>query len=73
MEASGGVVLRREANKQLTRADRLKGKVAESGFISFGGGGSGRVRTQLQVPRAQPLAPDPAAPRGERKRPPIAL
>lgn len=73
VEASGGVVLRREANKQLTRADRLTGKVAENGLISFGGGGSGRVRTQLQVPRAPALGPNPAAPRGERKRPPIAL
>lgn len=73
IEASGGVVLRRQDNNQLTRADRLRGRVAENGFVSFGGGGSGRVTTQLRLPQAPSLAPDPGAPRTERKRPPIAL
>ncbi len=47
--ASGGVVLRRQANGLSTRAARLEGVIGRNGQISFQTPG-GRVTTQLQVP-----------------------
>jgi hypothetical protein len=49
IEASGQVSLRRRANNQLTRAERLKGQLGPDGLAVFTSPAS-RVFTQLQLP-----------------------
>ncbi|MCU0528294.1 MAG: LPS export ABC transporter periplasmic protein LptC [Cyanobium sp. Prado107] len=67
--ASGGVVLRREANGLETRAERLQGRVAADGFAEFTSPG-GRVRTELQLPGAGGVGADGSSPlRPDRDRP----
>ncbi|MFQ6537198.1 MULTISPECIES: LPS export ABC transporter periplasmic protein LptC [Aphanothece] len=76
VEAVGGVTLRRQDPDQVTRSERLAGRVAKNGFVQFGGSG-GRVTTEFRLPPGgQPGLPgapaDPDTDR-KRKRPAIAL
>jgi hypothetical protein len=65
-EASGDVVLRREANGLTTRAGSLQGRIGRDGFAQFSSPG-GRVRTEVRLPGGggQPGA-DPFRPGRER-------
>ncbi len=58
--ATGGVVMRRTANKQLTRSSEVNGKLGEKGLAVFSTPG-GRVSSRLELP---PKAPQqrPSAP-----------
>jgi hypothetical protein len=64
VEASGSVVLRREANGLETTAERLVGRIGGDGFAEFSSPGGGRVRSELRLPGsaegsdAGPLRPD---------------
>jgi LPS export ABC transporter protein LptC len=59
--ASGGVVLRRRANQQLTRAQRMVGRLGPNGTLAFNSPGS-RVQSTLRLPASRPLGrSDPAA------------
>ena len=59
--ASGGVVLRRSANQQLTRAQRMVGRLGPNGSLAFNSPGS-RVQSTLRLPASRPLGrSDPAA------------
>lgn len=53
--ASGDVVLRRQANRQTTRAQQLRGRIGTTGLLEFSSPGS-RVRSTLVIP---PPKPDP--------------
>jgi hypothetical protein len=48
VEASGGVILRRQQNNQITRARRLDGRLGKDGLAEFSSPGS-RVNTQVRV------------------------
>ncbi len=64
VEATGSVELRRSAQQQVTRAQRLSGLVSKQGLVEFSSPGS-RVQTQLTLPPVQPRdskAPRPASP-----------
>ena len=61
MAAQGGVELRRQANDQLTRAERLEGQLGANGRLLLSTPG-GRVISQLRVPR-QARPPQPQKPR----------
>ncbi|MCP9926960.1 LPS export ABC transporter periplasmic protein LptC [Cyanobium sp. CH-040] len=68
VSASGGVVLRRQANGLETRAERLQGRIASDGFAQFTSPG-GRVRTELQLPgTAAGAADEPLRIRPDRDR-----
>lgn len=69
--AAGQVVLRRQANGQVSRAEQLRGRIGEKGFAEFSSPGGGRVLTQLNLPagaaRQNPApARRPAQQRGPR-------
>ncbi len=49
IDASGGVRLERDANRQITRSEQLSGRVGDKGLAEFTTPG-GRVQSQLQVP-----------------------
>lgn len=53
IEARGGVTLRRAANGQITRAERLDGRATTDGYLVFSQPG-GRVVSQIQVPKQLP-------------------
>ncbi len=55
--AEGDVLLKRDANEQLTRASRLVGRVGEKGRITFTAPG-GKVESQVRFPSDQPLDQD---------------
>ncbi|MEB3306176.1 MAG: LPS export ABC transporter periplasmic protein LptC [Cyanobacteriota bacterium] len=67
ISAEGQVLYRRLANDQLTRADRMEGKLGSMGGVKATTP-NGRVFSQLRVPR-QAAAPKPE--RARPKRPPI--
>lgn len=52
IRARGGVILRRQANQQLTRARQLDGRLGEKGLAELSSPGS-RVVTRLQLPSLQ--------------------
>jgi hypothetical protein len=64
IEAQGSVLLRRRANRQITRAERLQGQIGKNGLAVFSSPGS-LVRSQLTLPapggnppgRSRPAAP----------------
>lgn len=70
IQARGRVVLQRKANEQITRAQRLDGRIGANGLAEFSSPGS-RVNTQVRVPAGASTAPGsrpvPAS------RPPIGL
>ena len=53
VRALGDVQLRRQANQQLTRSDRLDGRLGSDGLAVFTSPGGGRVNTQVVVPPAR--------------------
>jgi len=55
VNASGGVVLRRQANQQTTRAKQLHGRIGSRGLLEFSSPGA-RVRSTLVLPPAKPEA-----------------
>ena len=61
VEAEGDVRFRRQANRQLTRAQRIEGQLGSAGGITASTPG-GRVITQIQVPRQSPSPPRPRVP-----------
>ncbi len=68
VEASGGVVLRSEANGLETAAERLVGRIGESGFVEFSSPG-GRVRSELRLPGGAGAADGgPVSPGRDRQR-----
>jgi LPS export ABC transporter protein LptC len=69
MEAEGDVQFRRQANRQLTRAQRLTGRLGPSGGVTASTPG-GRVITRVQVPRQ---TGGPSRPRVPAKPEPIAF
>ena len=52
--AEGNVVVKRDANDQLTRASKLVGRVGEKGRITFTAPG-GRVESQVRFPADRPV------------------
>lgn len=50
VEASGSVVLSRQANGLETTAERLVGRIGSDGFAEFSSPGGGRVRSELRLP-----------------------
>lgn len=60
IEAQGSVQLNRDANDQITRSERLTGRVGDNGLAEFTTPG-GRVHSQLRVPPPsdQPRKPAP--------------
>lgn len=70
IQARGEVVLQRKANDQITRAQRLDGRIGAAGLAEFSSPGS-RVNTRVRLPAEAPKASGsrqaPAA------RPPIGL
>ncbi len=73
IQARGDVVLRRQANDQITRSRQLDGRMGGNGLAVFTSPGS-RVNTRVRVPAAQPT-PRPTGQGGQPRpvRPPIAL
>lgn len=67
VKASGEVILRRLANQQLTRAERIDGKLGSDGLVVFSSPGS-RVNSQFHLP-PKSVTPRPARQVG----PPIQL
>ena len=63
VEAEGGVVLRRTANQQVSRGERLRGRLGPEGEITLTSPGA-QVFSRFQVPqrsgRPQPARPRPA-------------
>jgi hypothetical protein len=51
IRAQGSVVVRRQANKQITRADQLQGRIGTNGLAVFRSPGA-RVQSQLTLPPA---------------------
>ena len=49
IEAQGSVLLRRQANRQITKAERLQGQIGKNGLAVFSSPGS-RVQSQLTLP-----------------------
>ena len=56
--AEGNVVVKRDANDQLTRASKLVGRVGEKGRITFTAPG-GRVESQVRFPADRPVDETP--------------
>jgi len=48
--AAGQVVLRRQTNGQVSRAEQLRGRIGDDGFAEFSSPAGGRVLTQLNLP-----------------------
>ena len=48
VQAIGDVILKREANNQITRSDKLQGRIGDEGRVSFSSSGS-NVRSQLTI------------------------
>jgi hypothetical protein len=75
--ASGQVVLQRQANGQVSRAQQLKGRIGDNGFAEFSSPGGGRVITQLNLPpgkaRLAPPSPRPPAQQRGQKQPAFQL
>lgn len=61
VEAEGGVELRRQANQQISRGERLRGRLGPEGEVTLTSPG-GRVFSRFQVPR-RPGPPRLARPR----------
>ena len=55
--AEGNVLLKRDANEQITRASKLMGRVGEQGRITFTAPG-GKVESQVRFPSDQPADPN---------------
>lgn len=53
LEARGGVILRRAANDQITRAEQLDGRATTDGYLVFSQPG-GRVVSQIRLPKQLP-------------------
>lgn len=60
VNASGGVLLQRQANRQTTRAQRLRGRIGANGLLVFSSPGS-RVRSTLVLPQGKPAQTSKAA------------
>lgn len=67
VEATGSVLLRREANGLETTAERLVGRIGGDGFVEFSSPDGGRVRSELRLP-ASGADGDPGPVRPERNR-----
>ena len=52
VQAIGDVILKREANNQITRSDKLEGRIGDEGTVSFSSSGS-KVRSQLTIEEAK--------------------
>ena len=66
VKARGRVVLKRQANSQITKAERIDGRLGSNGLVVFTSPG-GRVNTQLQLktkpaPGAKATGPGPKSP-----------
>ncbi len=61
VQARGQVVLKRQANHQITRAERIDGRLGNQGLVVFTSPGS-RVKTQLQLKTKPAAAARPASP-----------
>ena len=73
IRAQGSVVVRRQANRQVTRADLLQGRIGTNGLVVFSSPGT-RVQSQLTLP--PPGATSPAgSPGGPRRQatPPVTF
>ena len=73
IRAQGSVVVRRQANRQVTRADLLQGRIGTNGLVVFSSPGT-RVQSQLTLP--PPGATSPAgSPGGSRRQaaPPVTF
>ena len=70
VRAVGAVQLRRQANQQLTQADRLDGRLGGDGLAVFTSPGGGRVHSQVVVPPARQGQPQEQP---VQRRSPIAL
>ena len=70
IQARGRVVLQRKANEQITRAERLDGRIGADGLAEFSSPGS-RVNTRVRVPAGSSKGPGPRP--ASTARPPIAL
>jgi len=64
--AEGQVVLRRQANDQITRSQRLEGKVGKKGLVVFSAPGD-KVRSQLSLEEGRP------GPQKKRKPAPVSF
>jgi hypothetical protein len=62
IRAQGSVVVRRQANQQITRADQLQGRIGTNGLAVFSSPGA-RVQSQVTLPPAGANPPG-AKPRG---------
>jgi LPS export ABC transporter protein LptC len=64
IRAQGSVVVRRQANRQVTRADLLQGRIGTNGLAMFSSPGT-RVQSQLTLPPPGATAPagSPGGPR----------
>jgi len=73
IRASGGVVVRRTANRQITRAQELQGRIGTNGLAVFSSPGA-RVQSQLTLPPAGANPPG-AAQQGHRPQaaPPVTF
>lgn len=60
VQANGGVVLRRPAQQQLTRAGSLSGRLGTDGLLVLRAPGS-KVRSTLKLPTSHPSGRNPAA------------
>ena len=71
--AHGAVVLQRQANRQITRADQLQGQIGKNGLAVFSSPGA-RVQSQLTLPPAGANPPG-AAQKGHRPQaaPPVTF
>lgn len=58
--ATGDVVLKRQANRQTTRAQTLRGRIGKQGLLVFSAPGS-RVRSTLVLPQGSPAGTPKAA------------
>ena len=52
VEAIGDVILKRDANNQITRSDKLEGRIGDEGTVSFSSSGS-KVRSQLRIDESE--------------------
>ena len=73
IRAQGSVVVRRQANQQITRANQLQGRIGSNGLAVFSSPGS-RVQSQLTLPPAGANPPG-AAQKGPRRQaaPPVTF
>ena len=71
VNASGGVLLRRQNPDQETRAERLQGRIQQDGFVEFSAPG-GRVHSQLRLPSPE-ASPFSGSPPGDAPTPAFQL